>query len=402
MSETTLLLPYLGRWNQFRKSRFHQIAERLAAYGCEIHVIQAPATESEEVTFREREIDTPDGIVLHDADVNPRFWHSRFANKVVKKGYYGLGVREQVDRLIEMHAVDLLWIYNLPHYILARTVEIPIVFDYVDDYVAMLESELPVPIPDNQAFEMTVNYFFADILRESNLIFSISHELTKKVTRMIGNDTPTVVLPNGVDDEVFPVTSSVESPTLHDPPVVGFVGSFEYFIDFDLILETAKALPEVRFLLVGDGREYERVAQEINSQGLDNVELTGLIESQDVPAYIERMDICLNTFNRVPVAHSAVPLKLFEYLSMQRPVISTRLNEVQTLDSGYLYYADTGAELVAQIQTILDNYPVAVERTAPAKKTVEQIYNWDIISETFLQTLHDHQLADRPTPSSES
>lgn len=400
MSDTTILLPYLGRWDQFRKSRFHQIAERLANRDFEIHVIQAPATESDEVTFRTREIDPPEGIVLHEAAVNQRMWHSRFANKVFQKGYYGLGVREQINQLVETHSVDVLWLYNLPHYFLARIADVPVVFDYVDDYVAMLESELP--IPENRAFKTITHYFFADILRQSDLIFSISHELKQNVTRMIGDETPCVVLPNGVDDDVFPVTSSVESPTLHDPPTVGFVGAFEYFIDFDLILDAAEALPEVQFLLVGDGREYERVARAKEHRGLDNIKLTGLVESQNVPAHIEQMDICLNTFQRIPLAHSAVPLKLFEYLSMNRPVISTRIREVQTLDTGYLYYADTGAELVARIHTILDNYPRAVERTAPAKQAVERTYNWDVIAETFTHTLHEYELLDAPTSSVEA
>lgn len=395
MSDTTILLPYMSRWNSLHKSRFHQIAEGLAKRDFEIHIIEAPATESTEITFRTREVDTPDGIILHEAELNQRLWHNKFANKVIQKGYYGLGVREQVNRLIETHSVDLLWIYNLPHYFLAQTNDVPVVFDYVDDYVAMLESELPMP--NNRTFNRVAYHFFKHILRESDLVFSISYELEQKVEHLVGEETPCVVLPNGVDDDVFPVTSSVEMPTLHTPPTVGFVGSFEYFIDFNMILDAAEALPEIRFLLVGDGREYEWIEQEKERRELDNVELTGLVESQDVPAYIQQMDICLNTFKRVPVAHSAVPLKLFEYLSMNRPVISSRLHEVQTLDTGYLYYADTGAELVAQIQTMLDNYPSAIERTAPAKQAVEQTYNWDVIAETFARSLHEHGLVSDST-----
>ena len=390
MSTTRILLPYLGRWNQFRKSRFHQIAERLTNRDFEVHVLQTPVTESEEVLFRERDIETPESIYLYDADINERVWNSQLTNKIFQKGYYGIGVHSQVHKLVDEHSIDLLWLYNLPHYFLALTSDIPVVFDYVDDYVAMLNSELS--LLDNPLIKQTEYFFFSQIVRNADLVFAISHELSKKVKRMAPK-TPCEILPNGVDDQIFPVTDDIDRPQLHDPPTIGFVGSFEYFIDFDMILKAANRLRDVRFLLVGDGREYDRVQQLVTGWGMDNITLTGLVESQEVPAYIENMDVCLNIFKRVPVAHSAVPLKLFEYLSLGRPVISSSIREVEHIDSGYLYYADTPDELAGMVRRIIDNYKSAVERTLPAKEEVAKTYNWDVIADEFVSHLNNHNLA---------
>lgn len=389
MTTTRLLLPYLGRWNQFRKSRFHQIAERLVTQGFEIHVLQAPVTESEEVLFRERDVETPDGLYLHEPDLNEWLWNSQWTNKVIQKGYHGLGTHSQVHDLIESYNIDILWLYNLPHYLLAVTTDIPVVFDYVDDYVAMLNSE--VDILDNDITRYIENKLFSHILMNSDLVFSISYELQENVQRLAPN-TPCEVLPNGVDDQIFPVTSSVDRPSLHDPVTVGFVGSFEYFIDFNLILQTANRLPEVQFLLVGDGREFDRVDRLVQEWGINNVKLPGLVDSEDVPRYIEEMDICLNTFKRVPVAHSAVPLKLFEYLAMGRPVISTSVREVQNIDSGYLYYADTPDVLAKVIQDIIEEYDSAVDQTLSAKGVIRDKYNWDTIADGFAAGLETHKL----------
>lgn len=384
MTEANILLPYLGRWNQFRKSRFHQISERLAQDGFTVHVVQAPSLESEEVTFKTRAIDTPEGIVLHDAELSDAVWRSRYANKVIKKGYYGIGVRSQVKRLIREHDIDVLWLYNLPHYPLTTIDSVPIVFDYVDDYVAMLNSELPVL--DKEPIRRAEYFAFARLLRRVDVVTAISHELKRKVEQMVGSSIPCTVIPNGVDTDVFPVDETTV-PTLEGEPTVGFVGSFEYFIDFDLILDTAERMPEVSFLLVGDGREFEHVAAEKHRRGLDNVDLTGLVESDEVPGYIRRMDICLNTFKRVPVAHSAVPLKLFEYLSLKRPVISTRIREVQTIDDGYLRYADTPDELRTEIERVFQNYDAAIEEAERAQTLIRETYNWDTIGEMYSDTL---------------
>lgn len=380
MSEFTFLLPYLGRWDQFRKSRFHQITDRLATAGHEIHVIQAPATASDEVTFSRREIELPRNVFVHDAALRDSVWNASFANKVFQKGYYGVGVRRQVLDLIESQDVDVLWLYNLPHYPLALIDDVPIVFDVVDDYVAMLNHELGVPatLPIRGVEE----FVFGQLLKRSSVITVISYELQRNIERMIGTSVPTYVVPNGVDMEVF--TLQADPPrSPRSPPTVGFVGSFEYFIDFDLVLDAAAALPEIEFLLVGDGREHDYVKSQVEARGLENVELPGLVESSAVPEYIKRMDICLNTFERTPLSHSAVPLKLFEYLSQGRPVISTRIREVQYIDDDFLSYADTGQELVDEIERILANYDTAVSRTESAMKLLEETYNWDAIAERF-------------------
>lgn len=380
MADINLLLPYLGRWDQFRKSRFHQISERLAANNHTIHVIQAPATDSDEVTFSRRSISLPENVLLHNAELHDRIWNARVTNKVLQKGYYGIHVRKQVRRLIQEEDIDVLWLYNLPHYLLAKIDSIPIVFDVVDDYIAMLNSEINLPTPD--PVRSLERFAFARLLNRCDLVTVISHELRDDIVDMIGESPPSIIIPNGVDTDLFNLQQDPRAIP-QDQPVVGFVGSFEYFIDFDLILDAAAALPEVHFLLVGDGREYDYVKAQCAERNLQNVEFPGLVESSEVPAYINRMDICLNTFERIPLAHSAVPLKLFEYLSQGRPVISTRIHEVQRIDEGFLYYADTKAELVDAIKDILADYEVAVQRTQRAVDIIDETYNWDAIADSF-------------------
>lgn len=387
VSEKTFLLPYLGRWDQFRKSRFHQISERLAGSGHTVHVIQTPVTESEEVTFSRRSIDLPENVCLHDAKLRNRVWHSALANKVIKKGYYGIGVRKQVRHLIDSEDVDILWLYNLPHYPLATINSVPIVFDFVDDYIAMLNSELGVPTL--APVESVERCAFARLLGRCNLVTVISHELRDQVRDLVGAQPPSIIVPNGVDTNLFKLEHHPRT-TSRDPPVVGFIGSFEYFIDFDLILDAAKALPEIRFLLVGDGREFEYVERQRAERGLENVELPGLVESEEVPAYLDSMDICLNPFERIPLAHSAVPLKLFEYLSQGRPVVSTRIKEVERIDEGFLHYADSPHELVSVLETILSDYDDAVRRTQTAINVIDEKYNWDAIAESFESAVTDH------------
>lgn len=388
MSKPTLLLPYLGRWDQFSKSRFHQIADRLAEMGVEIHVIQTPPLESEEITFKTREIDLPDNLYLHEAHLSPCLWNTQYMNKVLRKGYYGVGVRNQVNDLIIKHDVDALWLYNLPHLPLVN-IDIPIVFDIADDYIAMLNNEISfLGGPTTKFLEKIA---FKQLLLRVDLITVISHELEEQAESLVGTKVPTIVVPNGVDTTVFNINDSPKKEP-HSPPTVGFVGAFEYFIDFDLILDTAELLPEVRFLLVGDGRKFSYVATEKERRQIDNIDLTGLVESHKVPDYIDKMDIGLNTFKRVPVAHSALPLKLFEYIARAKPVISTDIHEVHNIDEGFINYANTPENLADKIEIILNQYEEEVSRTNAARQLISEKYNWDTVAEDFKSTLLEYNI----------
>ncbi len=390
MRKFRILLPYLGRWDQPSKSRFHQIAERLARNGCVVHVIQAPPLESEEITFQQRNIELHQHIKLHTIKLNKRIWTHARLGKILRKGYYGFGVTRMVKRLIREFSIDALWLYNLPHYPLFKIRNCIIIFDYVDDYIAMLRTE--AKLLNSTITELIAEAFLKDLLRRSDIIFCVSEILHHHVTELIG-ESKSLILPNGVDAGVFSSTDSKNSDPVsisQENATVGFVGAFEYFIDFDMIFEAARRLPRVRFLLVGGGRQYEYLKKVKECEKLNNIHFTGFVDSEEVPQYISKMDICLHSFKRTRVSHAACPMKLFEYLALGKPVITSTLEEVTNIDEGFLYYADTAKELVEQIKGILRCYQKAVEKTSKAKPIIVKKYNWDLIAEQFADTVEVH------------
>ena len=96
------------------------------------------------------------------------------------------------------------------------------------------------------------------------------------------------------------------------------------------------------------------------------------------------MDICLNVFKKMPVSHRACPIKLFEYLAMKKPVISTRLDEVNKIDTGYLWYADTADEMELLITQILSGAIQTETAIEKGYSEVQQNYNWDVIAKDFV------------------
>lgn len=371
------LFPYMARWKAINWTRYHQIFTKLAQLGHQVHVFEPPSQKSDETNYQEIEVSIPDNFFLHQTPLNDTIWRTRFPlNKIVKKGYYSLSIVSQIRKFLKKQPIDVMLLYNIPQYPLLNVPGCAIIFDFADDYIEMLRHE----IGSLERFQVLRlgNYLLNQMTSRSQMNLAVSNVLL--------NNLPSGgrLLPNGVDLSEFKSGSGAHLADRFPRPVVGFIGSFEYFIDFDLILDTAARLPQVTFLLVGSGRQTARIEARIQGERLENVKLTGGVPHHQIGQYIDSMDICLNVFKKIPVSHRACPIKLFEYLAMRKPVISTRLEEVEKIDTGYLWYADTAEELTALITKILRGTINTASAVEMGYQEVKQKYNWDVIAQDFV------------------
>jgi glycosyltransferase involved in cell wall biosynthesis len=82
---------------------------------------------------------------------------------------------------------------------------------------------------------------------------------------------------------------------------------------------------------------------------------------------------------------------LFEYLSLKKPVISTRLDETKNIDEGFLFYADTADELEQAILHILSHQDTVCRYTEKGYGIIRSKYAWDVIVENLLGMLAERQ-----------
>lgn len=122
-------------------------------------------------------------------------------------------------------------------------------------------------------------------------------------------------------DEAYPVAEDIAGIP---HPVVGFFGYIERkWMDLDLIRYLAGARPEWNIVLVGksimDLSSLERVR---------NIHLVGQRHFSEIPHYGKAFDVCIIPFLVNEMTLHANPIKLWEYLAMGKPVVSTNLPEV--------------------------------------------------------------------------
>lgn len=154
----------------------------------------------------------------------------------------------------------------------------------------------------------------------------------------------------GIDHELF--ATHVDSQAVrrqygiaeHDK-VLFFMGWLYQFSGLkEVLVELAKLGREdlgVKLLIVGDGDAFEELQRMRTDLGLENrVTLAGKQPHEKMPEFIAASDVCLLPAYNNKIMCDIVPIKMYEYMAMGKPVISTRLPGIMKefgSDNGVLY-----------------------------------------------------------------
>lgn len=131
-------------------------------------------------------------------------------------------------------------------------------------------------------------------------------------------------------------------------PIIGYIGAIADWFDMELVYELARDNPQWNFVLVGD--TYYSDTSEIEK--LQNVFLLGEKMYPELPAYLHSFDVCLIPFLIKPLTLATNPVKVYEYLSAGKPVVSTPLPELTSMND-YVSLANGAKEFEAAIEIAL-------------------------------------------------
>jgi hypothetical protein len=143
-------------------------------------------------------------------------------------------------------------------------------------------------------------------------------------------------------------------------PVVGCIGQINGAYDWDLIEAAATAHPGTQFVFIGNLFEEGEVTQRIRRCfERDNVHWLGRIEHDRLPGFLHSFDFCLNPLAASDHNHRRDPLRIYDYLTTEAPIVSTDLDGVR-MHREYLEIHASKSELVSRLGAI----PEPMDRAA--------------------------------------
>ncbi len=140
-----------------------------------------------------------------------------------------------------------------------------------------------------------------------------------------------------------------------------FAGNIGVAQDFDTILSAAEKLrdfTDIKWIVLGDGRQSEWVAEQIKSRGLINaVHLLGRHLPETMPAFFAQADAMLVTLRKEPIFELTVPGKIQSYMACGKPIVAAVDGEGGRIiiESGAGLAASSG-DADALAQSVLDMY----------------------------------------------
>jgi len=202
-----------------------------------------------------------------------------------------------------------------------------------------------------------------------------------------------IIAADAVDLDEFKINLSKNEARLKlslpaDKKIIAYAGNFSFhdWKGVDILLESLKYLPGVVCLLIG-GEPAEKA--EIKSRfAAENIIITGRKEHKEIPAYLRAADALIlpNKKGNQTSAFYTSPLKLFEYMASERPIVASDLpsiREVLNDSNAILVEADNAELLAAGISRVLENNLFAAELADKAFTDVRD-YTWRKRSEKIV------------------
>jgi glycosyltransferase involved in cell wall biosynthesis len=161
--------------------------------------------------------------------------------------------------------------------------------------------------------------------------------------------------PNVCDQALFataglPLTEPAELRSIPRPRLL-FVGALsEYKVDFSLMENLARRMPEAHWLLIGDPGEGQPDSRK--PPVLPNIHALGPRPHGRLPHYMAHADAAVLPAPHNPYTDAMFPMKFFEYLAAGLPVAATRLPALADFEE--LYFPADGEEaFLANLRDIL-------------------------------------------------
>ena len=229
---------------------------------------------------------------------------------------------KNIDRLAGLSGRKdlILYISNTMHKpLIKRLKPAKVIYDYIDE----------LEVFSNYDSNMVVEH--EELLKIADLVLVTSNRLLEKAKHIRGD---AIICPNAVDYWHF-ATAQLPGPEpidfkqqgLTSRPIIGYYGALAEWFDYDLLAKAARQRPNYNFVLIG--LDYDGSLHKSGILEIPNVHYCGPKKYNELPLYLRYFDVTIIPFKLNKITHSTSPLKLFEYMSALKPVITTAMEELK-------------------------------------------------------------------------
>lgn len=295
------------------KQRPHFLAQHLSRLH-EVLVIYPYAWKRSHLANNDR-----DGVRL-----NPFFrlpFGGRF-NLIAKLNIFLLRMKAKI--FLKWYRPDIVWISSpelfeyLPKHLSAR-----LIYDCMDDVLAF---------PRNASRRNLLATSERELINACSHVLCSSGNLCDKLIARAGHPEKYSIVHNAFEASAFSEASgSAGMRQKKGQYVLGYVGTISSWLDFEALDKIVDAFPSVEIRLIGP---IENLG--IDRPLHDRIKYHGAVRHGDIQAIVSGFDALLMPFQITELIQSVDPIKLYEYIYFNKPIISVRYPEIER----FSYFVD--------------------------------------------------------------
>ena len=263
-------------------------------------------------------------------------------------------------------------------------------FSYL--FCAIFSKKCVIEFHDIPPFLSRLIFKLGLIISGKTVCFAVTNKLSEDLFHKFGkvkNLKKIDTLHDGVDLIKFKNNKIIENST----PLLTYCGSLSKSKGIDLIINSAKYINNVEFLIIGglkvDVDHYKKIANDI---GVKNINFIGQVNYSDVPNLLNKSDILLlpSSAKNIKSRNYTSAMKLFEYMSIGKPIIASNIpSNTEILENNLnclLFEPDNPKSMVEKINTLINDKELNKKITKNSSKLAIK-YSWTERSKKMIKRI---------------
>ena len=131
--------------------------------------------------------------------------------------------------------------------------------------------------------------------------------------------------------------------------ILGYIGTISSWLDFEALVKIVHIFPSVEIHLVGPIENLE-----MSLPQHERIKFLGMIRHDAMQSLVNGFDALMIPFQVTELIQSVDPVKLYEYIFFDKPIVSVGYSEINRF-SDFVDFYTNHVELIAIIKQYLDN-----------------------------------------------
>lgn len=254
-----------------------------------------------------------------------RLYLVNMANFALQNAMFDLLKEYKGHKFLSLYSTD---VYLDEQYIKEKYIDngFKIIYEYIDELSDEISGHLPDFVYDRHK----------NIIEDkSNIAVGSADKLIEEIEEIRGKENVAMIT-NGVQYDHWQYRSNEVPEKLKDivskgNPIIGYFGALAKWFDYELLKKVAKERPNYEIVLIGF--LYDNSFKDSKIDELENVHYLGIVDYKELNKYSQYFTISTIPFLLNDITESTSPVKLFEYMAMGHPIVTTDMRECRKYKS---------------------------------------------------------------------